>query len=105
MYYLSDTVIGMKTLESAIASLKSEQEVTNFLCDLCTPGEIKDFRERWEIAQLLAKGTLSYRQVAEQANASITTVTRVARFLKDEHYQGYALIIDRLQTQRQRHQS
>jgi TrpR-related protein YerC/YecD len=86
----------MKTLGQAILALKSEAEVNNFLRDLCTPGEIKDFNERWQIAQLLATGELSYRQVAEQAQASITTVTRVARFLKDEQYQGYALVIDRL---------
>ncbi len=86
----------MKTLGQAILALKSEAEVNNFLRDLCTPGEIKDFNERWQIAQLLATGDMSYRQVAEKAQASITTVTRVSRFLKDEQYQGYALVIDRL---------
>ena len=93
----------MKTLGQAILALKSEAEVNNFLRDLCTPGEIKDFNERWQIAQLLAQGDMSYRQVAEKAQASITTVTRVARFLKDEQYQGYALVIDRLGQPTSRH--
>ncbi len=93
----------MKTLGQAILALKSEAEVNNFLRDLCTPGEIKDFNERWQIAQLLAQGDMSYRQVAEKAQASITTVTRVARFLKDEQYQGYALVIDRLGQSTSRH--
>lgn len=82
-------------LAQAILSLKTEKEVNSFLRDLCTPGEIKDFNERWQIAQLLNKGTMSYRDVAEKANASITTVTRVARFLKDEPYQGYQLVLSR----------
>ncbi len=93
----------MKTLGQAILALKSEAEVNNFLRDLCTPGEIKDFNERWQIAQLLATGDMSYRQVAEKAQASITTVTRVSRFLKDEQYQGYALVIDRLAKSGARH--
>ncbi len=84
------------TLAKALLSLKTEQEVTNFLRDLCTPGEIKDFNERWEIAQLLDSGEYSYREVAAKASASITTVTRVARFLKDEQNQGYALVLNRL---------
>ena len=86
----------MKSLAQAILALKTEAEVNNFLRDLCTPGEVKDFNERWTIAQLLSQGDLSYRQIAEQATASITTVTRVARFLKDEPYKGYALILKRL---------
>lgn len=81
-------------LAQALLALKTEKEVTNFLRDLCTPGEIKDFNERWAIAQLLDKG-LSYRDVAEKTEASLTTVTRVARFLKDEPYQGYKLVLGR----------
>ncbi len=86
----------MKSLAKAILALKTETEVENFLRDLCTPGEIRDFNERWTIAQLLAKGDTSYRQIADKAAASITTVTRVSRFLKDEPYQGYALVLKRL---------
>ena len=84
------------SIAKAILSLKTEKEVTNFLRDLCTPGELKDFEERWAIAQLLATGDFSYRQIAEKASASITTVTRVARFLKDEPYQGYFLALSRV---------
>jgi TrpR-related protein YerC/YecD len=86
----------MKSLAKAILALKTEAEVENFLRDLCTPGEIKDFNERWVIAQLLDGGDLSYRQIADKAAASITTVTRVARFLKDEPYCGYALVLKRI---------
>ncbi len=83
-------------LAQAILALKTEKEVNSFLQDLCTPGEIKDFNERWAIAQALHKGTLSYREIAEKVKASITTVTRVARFLKDEPYKGYQLVLNRL---------
>jgi TrpR-related protein YerC/YecD len=86
------------TLAKAILSLKTEKEVNNFLRDLCTPGEIKDFNERWAIAQLLNIGEFSYREIAEKAKASITTVTRVARFLKDEPYKGYITALSRIKS-------
>lgn len=84
------------SIARAILALKNEKEVQNFLRDLCTPGEIRDFEERWQIAQALNKGDASYREVAAKTGASITTVTRVARFLKDEPHQGYKLVLNRL---------
>ena len=48
------------------------------------------------IAQLLDAGDLSYREIAEAAGASTTTVTRVARFLREMPYQGYRRVLDRL---------
>lgn len=95
----------MITLERALLSLKTEAEVTDFLRDLCTPGEIKDFNERWAIAQNLYTGKSSYREIAEKLHASITTVTRVARFLKDEPYKGYARVLARLHKTAARHRS
>lgn len=86
----------MIPLNDAILSLKTTEEAENFLRDLCTPGELKDFAERWLVAQTLATSGLAYRAVAAQTGASLSTVTRVARFLKDEPYQGYQLIIKRL---------
>jgi TrpR-related protein YerC/YecD len=88
----------MIPLTQALLMLKTPEEVENFLRDLCTPGEIKDFNERWTIAQLLQDGALSYRAIAEKINVSITTVTRVARFLKDEPYHGYRLALSRIPT-------
>jgi TrpR-related protein YerC/YecD len=86
----------MIPLNAAILSLKTPQEADSFLRDLCTPGELKDFAERWVVAQTLATSGLPYRAVATQTGASLSTITRVARFLKDEPYQGYQLVIKRL---------
>lgn len=102
LYYLSDTLIRMTTLERALLTLKTEEEAAAFLRDLCTPGEIKDLNERWAIAQELYAGKSSYREIAETVKASITTVTRVARFLKDEPYKGYQTILARLNKSRHR---
>lgn len=85
---------------TALASLKTPEEAARFLRDLCTPAEIREFEGRWQAAQLLGTGDLSYRDIAAQIGTSTTTVTRVARFLRDEPHQGYALIIDRHQSKK-----
>ncbi|MDO1558568.1 YerC/YecD family TrpR-related protein [Brevundimonas sp. 2R-24] len=83
-------------LHAAILSLETPAEVRDFLADLCTPSEVRAFIERLEVARLLDQGELSYRQIAEQAGASTTTVVRVARFLREMPFQGYRRALDRL---------
>lgn len=83
-------------LYDALLSLKSREEVDAFLADLCTPAEVRAFAERWEVARLLDAGGKSYREIAAEAQASPTTVVRVARFLKEMPHQGYRLVLDRL---------
>ncbi len=84
----------------AILALKTREEAEAFLADLCTPGEVKAFAERWRVAQLLDAGELSYREIAGAAGSSTATVVRVARFLKDMPYRGYRVVLDRLKRSR-----
>lgn len=70
----------LKSLASAITSLKKEEDLLNFLRDLCTAEELEELSQRWEIAQQLHKG-LSYRDIAEKTGVSTTTVTRIAQWL------------------------
>lgn len=83
-------------LLDAFLALKTREEAKAFLTDLCTPAELRAFAERWQVARLLDRGQLSYREIAEQAHASTTTVVRVSRFLKEMNYNGYRLVLDRL---------
>jgi TrpR-related protein YerC/YecD len=85
-------------LYDALLSLKTRDEVDAFLSDLCTPAEVRAFAERWEVARLLDGGGKSYRQIAAEAQASPTTVVRVARFLKEMPHQGYRLVLDRMKS-------
>ena len=87
-------------LNKAILRLQKEQEVKDFLTDLCTPSEIKALNERWNVAQLLYKEQLPYRDIAEKLKTSTTTVTRVARFLTNEPYQGYKRILKRVYSEK-----
>ncbi|WP_122464783.1 YerC/YecD family TrpR-related protein [Brevundimonas lutea] len=87
---------GADGLYRALLALETPEEVEAFLKDLCTPAEVRAFAERWEVARLLDAGGKSYREIAVEAQASPTTVVRVARFLKEMPHQGYRLVLDRL---------
>ena len=82
--------------ETLIALPHSVEAYRAFFRDLCTPAELEAMSQRWQIAQLLEKGDLSYREIQEKTGASLTTVGRVARFLSHESNQGYALALKRL---------
>lgn len=85
-----------KELIEAILALKNAEECRRFLRDICTPREIIDLSERWLVARMLDEGKLSYREIHAQTGVSVTTIGRVARFLQQENYQGYRLLIDRM---------
>jgi TrpR-related protein YerC/YecD len=82
-------------LYEAILSLKNEQECRDFFADLCTPAEIQDMGDRWRVAQMLARNE-PYRAIAAETGVSVTTVTRVARFLFGDN-EGYKRILQRME--------
>lgn len=80
----------------AFLLLKNREEALLFLKDLCTPKEITDMAERFAVSELLDRSDLSYRDIQRITGASLTTIGRVARFLKTEPYKGYKLILKRM---------
>lgn len=87
-------------LARALLTLASEAEAERFLRDLTTPGELQALAERWRVARMLDAGGKSYREISAEAGVSTTTVTRVARFLAQENFKGYRLVLDRLKERR-----
>lgn len=85
-----------KELFEALLLVKNATEMSQFMHDLCTPQELVALSERWRVCKLLAQGTLSYRQINQLTGASLATITRVARFLKDEPHQGYTAILKKI---------
>ena len=67
-------------LLSVLASLDTEDEVYDFLLDLCTVREITEMSQRLEVARLLAGGQ-SYVYVQDVTGASATTISRVSKCL------------------------
>ena len=83
-------------LIDALLSLKNADEMQRFLRDVCTPKEVADLSDRFWVARLLDEGKHSYREIHELTGVSVTTIGRVARFLQQENFQGYRLVLDRL---------
>lgn len=83
-------------LAIALTSINAAKDMEQFLIDLCTPAELRALSERWHVAQLLDKGTFSYRDINAQTGVSTTTIGRVARFLKDEPHGGYRTVLDNM---------
>jgi len=71
-----------KALCRAFLSCKTENEMANFLRDIGTLPELKEWSDRLEIAKQLTKKR-SYFDIAEDLGVSTTTITRVARFLEN----------------------
>lgn len=89
------SINNIKSLCDALLLLESKKEAYNFLKDLCTPNELNSLAERWQVCKLLNKG-VSYRDIQKSTGTSLTTITRVARFLKTEPFQGYTAILNKI---------
>jgi TrpR-related protein YerC/YecD len=89
-----------KELIEALLMAKNADEMQRFLKDICTPQEISDLADRWWVARILDENKHSYRDIHEITGVSVTTIGRVARFLQQENFQGYRLILDRLKTKK-----
>jgi len=85
----------MISLAKALCCLKDDKLAEAFLKDICTPQELKALKERWKIAQLLHHDNLSYREIQEKTGSSLTTIGRVARFLREENNQGYLKALEK----------
>ena len=81
-------------LYNAFLALDSEKECAAFMRDLCTLKEIKAMKERFAIAELIAKD-VSYRDISDTVGASTTTVTRVSHWFH-HGMGGYRTIISRM---------
>jgi TrpR-related protein YerC/YecD len=97
--YQVEPVFGLDQLAEAILTLKKPDEVRRFLRDLCTLTELEAMAHRWQIAQLLDQGRLSYVEIADEVGGSTATVTRVAHWLR-HGAGGYRLALERFRRKR-----
>ena len=86
--------LAERNLCTALAALKTADEVRAFLRDLCTPMEIQAMADRWAVVDLLRRD-LPYREIHRRSGVSVTTVGRVARFLM-RGSGGYETAVQRL---------
>jgi TrpR-related protein YerC/YecD len=85
-----------RALFTAIVALQSVEECRSFFRDLCTPNELQAMADRWAVVELLERG-LPYRDIHRQTGVSVTTITRVARYLVSGNG-GYRTVTDRLKS-------
>lgn len=81
-------------LFEAILSLQSVEECYRLFDDLCTYNEVVAMAQRFQVAEMLAKG-VTFTNISEKTGVSSATITRVNRCV---HYGagGYRLVHDRL---------
>lgn len=88
-----ESLSGLDELAAAIVSLRSTDEVTRFLRDLCTLPELEALAHRWQTVRLLEQG-IPYLEIAGRVPTSTATVTRVAQWLR-HGTGGYRIALDR----------
>ena len=74
--------------------LETEEEVRNFLEDLCSMTELMAMEQRFEVARLLHKGQI-YNAIMERTGASSAIISRVNRSLQYGSG-GYDVVFARL---------
>ena len=79
-------------LVEVLTKIDDKKVMKNFLIDITTPSELVTLQERLNVAMLLEKG-FSYKEISKKTGSSTTTITRVARFLKDEKFGGYRWVV------------
>jgi TrpR-related protein YerC/YecD len=82
-----------RSLFEAILTLRTLDECRAFFRDLCTPAELQAMGDRWAVVEPLLQGT-PYRDIQRSTGVSVTTVARVARFLRSG-FGGYQLAVSR----------
>lgn len=82
-------------LFDAILKLKTLKEAQRFFRDLLTEEEIKEFANRWKVAQMLAK-RVPYTRIEKETGMSTTTIARISKWLNDG-MNGYRLMIERVE--------
>ena len=83
-----------ESLCRALLALDSVAGTRAFLRDLCTPAELEAMIDRWRVVPYVLKG-VPYREIHAHTAVSITTIGRVARFLKQGNG-GYLAVASRV---------
>lgn len=92
-----------KALYRALLSLKTLDEYKRFLGDLLTEAEIKEFSNRWQVAQMLDK-KIPYEVIEKETHMSTTTIARISKWLNGSlsNLGGYQLVLKRMKKNKQK---
>ncbi len=79
---------------NALLSLKTKEELYDFLDDICTIKEMLDISQRLSVAKMLKKG-ISYSAISKETGASTATISRVNKCC-EYGTGGYEMVLERL---------
>ena len=85
----------LDTLYKAFTVLKTEEEVKNFLFDLCTSSELSAMAQRLKVAGMLTEKA-AYNEIENETSASSATISRVSNYLNKKGANGYKTVLERL---------
>jgi TrpR-related protein YerC/YecD len=88
-----ESLSGLDDLADTLLTLRSADEVSRFLRDLCTLPELEAMTHRWQTVLLLEEG-VPYLEIAGRVPTSTATVTRVSQWLRNGTG-GYRTALDR----------
>ena len=83
-----------KDFYNALLQLETELECKNFLRDLLTEVEIKEFVNRWLVVRLLSQ-KVPYEEITLKTGMSSTTIARISKWLHNGTG-GYKTLINRV---------
>ena len=82
----------LQALAKAFLLLKTEEECTAFLKDVCTYQELRALSQRLHVARLLRKQYV-FHEIVQETGASTATISRVNRTLRDSTG-GYQAVLE-----------
>lgn len=90
-----------KELFNVVTSLQTEKETLCFLRDLLTEAELKEFSNRWKVAQMLDK-KIVYKDIEDATGMSSTTIARIQKWLTNG-MNGYKKMLIKINTSNTHH--
>lgn len=74
----------LNDLVSAFSQINDKKKMRQFIEEIFTPAERRDFSLRWRLMQLLRDG-MPQRQIAEALKISLCKITRGSKVLKNHN--------------------
>ncbi|HEX7041942.1 MAG TPA: YerC/YecD family TrpR-related protein [Patescibacteria group bacterium] len=84
----------VEELFKTLLQLKTVGECRNYLRDLLTEAEIKEFANRWKVARLLEE-KVPYEDITKKTGMSSTTIARIQKWLQNGKG-GYRLMLKKI---------
>lgn len=78
-----DHPTGESGLYEAMLRLETPEQCYRFLQDVCSYAELSAMEQRYNIAELLAQGSI-YTEIMEKTGASSAIISRVSRVISKE---------------------